>query len=101
MADDEWLIEADYAPIPKFVLKRKPAPPPLPSFTCVLCQNEIERDPRRPELEEPPVCFRCSIRARTRTKLPNVGVEKWSYFMKAHAIQCAIEEEIKRAKHHI
>lgn len=84
--------------MPKLIIKRKPPPPPLPSFKCVICENEIERDPYRPDLEEPPVCFRCSMRTTTRPQLAGVGVEQLAQFYRAHSLLCAIKEEISRAR---
>lgn len=82
----------------KLRITPKPAPPALPSFECVICQNEIERNPYRPDLEEPPVCFRCSIKVPTRPQIAGVSVEHLAIFYKAHAILCAIKSEIEHAR---
>lgn len=88
-----------FARIPKLVIKRLPPPPPLPSFGCVVCEQEIERNPHNPDFERPPICFRCSMQTPTRPRLSGTGVEHWYDFRRAHALLCAIEEETKRARH--
>jgi hypothetical protein len=82
----------------KIKIERKPPPPPLPSFVCAVCENHIERDPYHPEFEKPPICFECAMHVPTRPQLAHVGVERWNEFYRVHALICAINQEVKRAK---
>ena len=82
----------------KLVIKRKPSPPPLPSFVCVICEKEIERDPYNPDFQKEPICFRCQMNTPTRPQLAGLGVENWGHFCRAHALLCAIKEEIIHAR---
>lgn len=82
----------------KLEITRKPPPPALPSFDCILCGNEIDRDPYNPEWQRPPVCFHCSFNTPSRPQMAGVGVAEWADFRRAHALICAIEQEIKRAR---
>ena len=82
----------------KFKITRKPPPPPLDPFECVVCQETIERDSWRPELERPPVCFRCSLRVPSRPQLAGAPAEARGDFYRAHAVLCAIKQEIERAR---
>lgn len=81
----------------KLVIARKPPPPALDPFECVICEQMIDRDPYRPEIEESPVCFQCSIRA-PRTQLSGVSVSDWKYFMRASAIFTALKKETSHAR---
>ncbi|MDE1914685.1 MAG: hypothetical protein KGH96_01150 [Sphingomonadales bacterium] len=83
----------------KIVLERKPAPPPLPPFTCVICECETARDPYCPDHERPPVCFGCTIRTPRNPQLAGTDVEHWRPFRTVHALLCAIEQEAKRARY--
>lgn len=82
----------------KMTITRSPQPPALASFVCVICSKEIKRDPWKPELEQEPICFLCSMRPRKRPQLAGVGVEQWNYFYRAQTLICAIEQESARAK---
>lgn len=82
----------------KLNITRKPPPPPLDPFTCAICEQEIKRDSYNPEWERPPVCNGCAWRTPTRPRLAWTNPEQWGVFTKAHALLCAIEQEIKNAR---
>jgi hypothetical protein len=84
----------------KLEITRKPPPPPLPSFVCVICETEIERDSWNPNFQREPICFACTMDTPTRPKLAGSTVEQWSNFHRAHALLCAIDMEIARARRH-
>jgi hypothetical protein len=84
----------------KFEIKRKPPPPALEPFECLVCREMIERDPYRPDLEQFPVCYRCTMRTPTMPQLAGVTIEYWSTFYRAHALLCALKQEIDYARHH-
>ncbi len=83
----------------KIEITRKPPPPPLPSFVCVVCEDEIERDPYNPEFQRPPLCHKCTFNTPSRPQLAHAHVSAWTAFYRAHAIQCAIKQEIHRVRH--
>lgn len=80
----------------KLEITRKPPPPPLDPFECVVCQEMIERDPHTPEHQEPPVCFRCAI--SVRTQLGGAPHEMWKPLHRAAAILAAMKKEIACAR---
>lgn len=84
----------------KLVITRKPPPPPLEPFECVVCQETIKRDPYHPEWERDPICNRCvwhlSNRLQGYHKLP---ISTWADFQRGHAVIHALEKEIERARH--
>ena len=82
----------------KLVITKKPKPPALDPFDCVLCEREIKRDPYNPEYERPPVCFRCTMHTPSRPQLAGVGIHDWQNFYRAHSLLCAIKQEIDRAR---
>lgn len=82
----------------KLEIRRKPPPPALPLFVCILCNQETERDPYNPDWQKPPVCFRCAMNTPKRPQLSGVGVAHWGDFYRAHTLLCALEEETKRAR---
>ena len=83
----------------KLVLKRKPPPPPLPSFVCVVCQEETQRDPYRPELQTPPICHHCEWRGQGRLQTRQLPFRHWTNFRRAYVLLAALDKEIDHARH--
>lgn len=82
----------------KLVIKRKPPPPPLPPFTCVACEEEIERDPFNPDWNAPPVCWRCTWRTSGRMESRQIPYSLHLHFKRFYAVTKAMDKEIERAR---
>jgi len=83
----------------KLVIKRKPPPPHLPSFVCVLCEQEIERDPYHPDHQTPPICYPCEWRGQGRLQTRQLPFRHWTNFRRAYVLLAALDKEIARARH--
>ena len=86
---------------PRIIITRKPTPPTPDPFDCLLCHKTVQRDPWNPDFERPPLCFRCSMDVPTRPQLPYLShrsVESWGDFYRAHALLCAIDQEIRNVR---
>jgi len=90
-------VRTEYAKV-KLVIKRKPPPPPLEPFVCVICEQETERDADNPNWQRPLVCNFCAHSSPTRPQLSGASYEQWGNFYRAHALLCAIKKEIDRAR---
>ncbi len=82
----------------KLVFERKPEPPPLASFRCVACEEEVERDPYHPEWERAPICNHCNWRQSNRLQTRQLPFEFWPEFRRFYSVLAALEKEIKRAR---
>lgn len=83
-----------------FVLTRKPAPPALEPFECLLCRQMIERDPYTPDFNAPPVCWGCQWRGQNRLQTRQLPHELWASFRVAYALLSEIDRETSRARTH-
>lgn len=81
----------------KLVITREPTPPPIPSFVCVVCEAEIERDPYNPDWQKPPICMRCAY-SGPRPRLAHVPHEHWGDFFRATALIHAIKKEASNVR---
>lgn len=82
----------------KVVLTRKPPPPPLPDFQCVVCEETVERDPHNPEWERAPICNHCNRMSCNRQQTRQLPFQYWADFRRFYSVAAALEKEIKRAR---
>jgi hypothetical protein len=83
----------------KFTIKRRPPPPALPPFECVVCEEQIERDPFSPDFQAPPICWSCCwAHGHNRMQTHQLPFEMWSGFRAAYALLKAMDKEIARAR---
>lgn len=82
----------------KITITRKPPPPALPPFECLLCLQMIERDPYSPDFNAPPVCWGCQWRGQNRLQTKQLPYEMWDGFRTAYALLAEIDKEIARAR---
>jgi hypothetical protein len=83
----------------KLEIKRKPPPPPLEPFVCVVCEREVERDPYYPDHQTPPVCHYCEWRGQGRLQTRQLPFRHWTNFRRAYVLLAALDKEITRARH--
>ncbi|MFT3967615.1 MAG: hypothetical protein QM690_17205 [Sphingobium sp.] len=82
----------------KLVIKRKPLPPPVDPFECVVCQQMIERDPFSPDHEKPPICWPCCWLGQGRLRTRQLPYTLLTPFRAAHALLIALDKEIANAR---
>lgn len=83
----------------KFEIKRKPPPPALEPFECLGCRKMIERDPRSPDFQAPPICLNCTWVGQGRLQTRQLPYSMWAPFRTAYALLYLLDKEMVYARH--
>ena len=82
----------------KLIVERKPPPPRLEPFDCVICMETIERDPYQPEWLRPPICNHCAWHRSGRLRTRHIPFQHWNDFARLSALVATLEAEAKNVR---